>query len=135
MKIANKDLDCTYFVQKHSGERKCRCGQTRKQGKDWANLLDHITRDHADTINEARYSENTVISSFFRKRDDSVFKWIRWVAQDWLPFAFCENNNTREFTKLEPITVKTLKVHMNKLTQLIETKIRSILPQQFAIVI
>ena len=124
MKIANKDIVYKYFVQQHSGEWKCRCGKTRKQGKGWANLLDHITRDHADTIEEARSSENTVISSFFRKKDDNVFKWIRWISQDLLPFFFSENNNTREFTKLEPITIKTLKVHMNTLTQLIETKIR-----------
>jgi hypothetical protein len=134
MSISNKDLVLKYFVKQDNGEWKCRCGKTRKQGKGWNNLLDHITRDHGDTVEEAKSSANSTITTFFRKKETNVYNWIRWIAQDLLPFAFCENTNTRQFTKLEPISVKTLKLHMEQFARLVENKIRKMLPPQFAIV-
>ncbi|CEG36243.1 Tam3-transposase (Ac family) [Plasmopara halstedii] len=134
MTISNKDLVTKYFVKQANGDWKCRCGKARKMGNGWNNLLDHINRDHSDSVQEARSSANSTVSSFFRKKETNLFNWIQWVVEDLLPFSFCENSNTRKFTKLEPVTVKTLKLNMSHLSELVRNKIRNLLPSQFAIV-
>ena len=95
--------------------------------------MDHIHRDHADTV-EAAITSDKPISTFIRKKDLNLFKWMKWIAEDLLPFNFCEKPNTRLFSKLEPVTNKTLKEAMLKTSLLVEKRIREILPDQFAIV-
>ena len=130
MSISNKELVNKYFVKQADGCWKCQCGKTRKQGKGWANLLDHIHRDHGDTVLDARSSANSSISTCFRKKEINMYHWMQWICQDLLPFSFCENANTRQFTKLEPVSVKTLKIHMQNFKELLENKIQQMLPKQ-----
>jgi hypothetical protein len=70
---------------------------------------------------------------YFRKRDSNVFYWIKWIVEDRLLFNFCENEDARSYSKLEPISNTLLKQEMLKLTLLVEGKIKKIYPNQFAL--
>eukprot|EP00474_Spongospora_subterranea_P010852 CRZ11310.1 hypothetical protein [Spongospora subterranea] len=134
MSVDNKRLVRKYFAEEGDDIWKCLCGKTRKRGKCSSNLLDHISRDHADTVDVAKTSDQP-ITTFFRKTDTNLFKWVKWIVKDLLPFNLCEKPNTRLYCKLEPVSIKTLKECMIKITTLAERgKIKDILPDQFAIV-
>ena len=51
------------------------------------------------------------------------------------PFEFVENPLTREFTKLDPITVPTLKKYLEVVTRKTEAQISSKLPNQFSLIV
>ena len=73
------------------------------------------------------------VTSFFRKKDTNMFSWLCWIIEDLLPFNFCEKQNARLFSKLLPVTAITLKESMGKLCFLVEEKIKTILPDMFAL--
>ena len=50
-----------------------------------------------------------------------------------MPFNFCEKENPRKFSTLDPISSGSLKSCMQKLTFLVEEKVKKKLPDQFAI--
>ena len=64
----------------------------------------------------------------------NVFSWLDWINTDGLSFNFVEKPLTREYSKLEPISVDTLMKYMKELTHELEAKISSILPEKFALV-
>ena len=76
-KVTNKELVAKYFVEGEADIWKCRCGFSRKKGRGWQNLLDHIQRDHADTIQHAKESEQSSIVRFFRRKDSNLFNWVK----------------------------------------------------------
>jgi hypothetical protein len=102
MALNNKTMVMKYFVEEQDDNWKCRCGKARKKGQGWSNLVDHITRCHADTTEAAKQSD-TPIDNFFRKKDTNLFKWLKWIAED-LPFNFCEKPNVPMHCRLEPVS-------------------------------
>ena len=63
------------------------------------------------------------------------YQWIKWVCLGMKPFEFVENPLTREFTKLDPITVPTLKKYLEAVTRKTEAQISSKLPNQFSLIV
>ena len=108
-KVTNKELVAKYFVEGEADIWKCRCGSSRKKGRGWQKFLDHIQRDHDDTIQHTKESEQSSIIRFFRRKDSNLFNWVKWIVEDLLPFNFCEKENPRSFTNLEPISRDSLK--------------------------
>lgn len=134
MAISSKDLVGKFFKAQSDGVWECHCGVRRKKGQGWSNLLDHITRSHADSVQEAKSSQSSLsIASFFRTKDVNLFKWVTWIVEELHPFSFCENPNTRLFSKLGPVSRNTLKQSMMNLRLRLEKKIADILPDQFAL--
>lgn len=64
-----------------------------------------------------------------------VFGWIEWIVMGFLPFSFVEKTLTRKYSKLQQISIKTLKKHMENLVVVVEEKIASLLPNKFGIVV
>ena len=130
--ISNKELVAKYFTDVGDNIWKSHCGMKRVKGRGWQNLLDHVSRDHLDSIDKAKSSSQATVSYFFRKKDSDIFSWIKWIVKDILPFNFCAKENARIFTKLEPISVKTYGLH-GKTDFLVEEQIEKALPNHFAL--
>ena len=129
--ITSKELVATYFTDLGDNKWQCHCGKKRAKGRGRQNLIDHIHREHSDTMEEAKSSNHSAVTSFFRKKDSNIFNWIKCIVEDILPFRFCEKENVQLFSKLEPISVETFQEYMGKLTFLVEEKIKTILPNYF----
>ena len=63
-----------------------------------------------------------------------MFSWIEWVTCGLKPFSFVENSLTQKYSKLENISIKTMKKYMNLLTKKVEVEIANIAPENFAII-
>ena len=56
----------------------------------------------------AVHDESTAFSAFYvDSKSSNLFGWLEWVIEDNLPFSFCERKNTKKYSKLDPISVKT----------------------------
>jgi hypothetical protein len=132
MAIATKEVVLKYFSEQEQGQWVCSCGKVRKKGRGWANLLDHIHRDHPDSLEIAK-KPNVQVTNFLKKKESNMYSWISWIVEDLLPFSFCEKNNVRRYTNLESICSESLLQGMCRCTSNVEKKIRNILPDQFAL--
>jgi hypothetical protein len=97
MSCTTKELVEKFFTEGDNDVWTCRCKTTRKKGRGWANLMDHIQREHEDNLDEAKKKEGGPILQFFTKKDVNQFQWLEWVVKDLLPFSFCEKLTTRKF--------------------------------------
>jgi hypothetical protein len=88
---SSKELIEKYFAEGDNDVWTCKCKKSRKKGKGWANLIDHIQREHADTLEAAKKKGSGPILQFFSKKDTNLFSWVEWIVKDLLPFRFCEN--------------------------------------------
>ena len=130
--VSSKEIVDKYFCPAEDDVWKCKCGKERKKGRGWSNLLEHISRDHAETLEQAKLKDGAPIN-FFRKKDMKLFSWVEWIVKDLLPFSFCEKATTRKFSRLENVSIEGLMQSMQRLQVQVENKIRKILPSQFAI--
>jgi hypothetical protein len=87
-------------------------------------LMDHIQREHSDSLEEACKKESGPILHFFCKKDTNLFHWVEWIVKDLLPFNFCEKALVRKHTQLQPISVEMLMKGLLKLTTCVEQKIK-----------
>ena len=58
-KVDNKTLVLRYFEDCGEGNYECKCGTKRKKARGWSNLMDHITRDHPQSISDAEKVSTT----------------------------------------------------------------------------
>lgn len=63
------------------------------------------------------------------------YGWLDWCIMGNEPFIFVENNLVRKYSKLDPISVKTLMKYMEKTGVVVKTKIREILPKSFGLML
>ena len=59
----------------------------------------------------------------FDAASTNVFKWLEWIVMDVHELTFCEKDLTRSNTKLDPISVKTLKKYLFKVVKAVERKV------------
>jgi hypothetical protein len=95
---SSKELVEKYFVEGDNDVWTCKCKKSRNKGKGWANLIDHIHREHADTLEAAKKKGSGPILHFFSKKDTNLFSWVDWIVKDLLPFSFCEIDYPEIFT-------------------------------------
>jgi hypothetical protein len=104
-----------------------------KKGRGWANLLDHINWEHLDTVEEAKSSSQSTATSFFAKKMLTFS-----TGSNGLPKTCCLLVSVKKATlgfiaNLIQFRWKFVKDYMGKLTNLVEEKIKKILPNQFAV--
>ncbi|KAG6965951.1 hypothetical protein JG687_00005128 [Phytophthora cactorum] len=63
------------------------------------------------------------------------FAWVRWVVIGSLPLSFCESKETRQYTKLNLISVATLMSLMEALLKAVEKTIDEEVPDSFGLII
>ena len=68
------------------------------------------------------------------QKQKNIFGWIRWIVQRNQPFTAVEDEETRKFSKWDPITVKTLMKYMNLLLENIFASLKSILPKYVGLI-
>ena len=121
---------------------KCICCKilTRKEGTGWTIQMNHL-RSQQPEYKEGN-SNDTVISEYFSKGENlkpnkvkNYFGWLHWVISGLKPFSFVKEPLTREYSKLEKISRNTLIIHIDKLTEVVDEKKSSSLPNKFADVI
>ena len=137
MAPSNKDVVHHYFTKGEGDDFKCRCGRIRKQkpGSGYANLMNHVRSEHP-TYERDMASQISVISrTCVSRKALNIYNWITWVINGNHPLSFVDNQYTRKYTNLEPISSKTLISYMEKLEKVVENAIKSKLPERFAILI
>jgi hypothetical protein len=75
MSCTTKELVEEFFTEDDNDVWTCRCKMTRKKGRGWANLMDHIQREHEDTLDEAKKKDGGPILQFSTKKDVNQFQW------------------------------------------------------------
>ena len=140
-------------VHSETNAWKCTCGTVRKQNVKlgYTNLISHIKQTHpnylemfhlfqeADCARDDGKSESetasvitspgtslsgqTTLEYMLDSRSTNIFKWLEWIVMGELELIFCEKDLTRSNTKLQPISVKTLKKYMFKLVEAVEKKV------------
>ena len=114
--ISNKELVAKYFTDVADNAWKCDCGKKSVKGGGWQNLLDHVSRDYLDSIDEAKSSSQATVSSFFSQKRQHHIQLDQKDSRGYSSLQLLWNRNARMFTKLEPILVETLLDYMGKLT-------------------
>ncbi len=127
---------------------KCSCGTERKcnvRKSGYNNLMTHIKQQHPDYEEIYRSYQNefpsrehsecgsvsvigsvscqTTLDCLIDSKSSNIFKWIEWIVMDELPLTFCEKELTRTNSKLQRISVKTLKKYIFKIVAGVEKKI------------
>ena len=140
-------------VHSETNAWKCTCGTVRKQNVKlgYTNLISHIKQKHpnylemfhlfqeVDCAGDDGKSESetasvitspgtslsgqTTLEYMLDSRSTNIFKWLEWIVMGELELIFCEKDLTRSNTKLQPISVKTLKKYMFKLVEAVEKKV------------
>ena len=124
---------------------KCSCGTIRKQDIKvaYTNLISHIQQKHPnylevfnlaqqeDSLSEKSsfvtgngtplsVSGQTTLDDMFDTACTNVFKWLECIFMDDHELACCKKDLTRGNTKLDPISVKTLKKNLFKVAKAVK---------------
>ena len=131
-------IDYFWTLTDEPGVFKCSmCPKSRAQDTSagYTNLVGHLEKYHPEY--KKLYQDDMVKSKgqpmlkYLKKRASAkavnIYKWIKWVIDDNLPFDFVESEKTRENTKLDPISAKTLKKYMFALQKKVRSKIEKTL--------
>ncbi len=62
----------------------------------------------------------------------NLHAWMEWVVMEDHPFSFVESVFARRYSKLEPISVNTLKKYIELVGLRVKDKIKKILPENFS---
>ncbi len=121
----------------------CRYGTKRKvKDAGYANFVTHVQSQHPAehsallaTLSIATSSQSKAVDSlFYSKNAVQVHGWLQFVVHCLQPFQVVEDPKFTEHIRYESLTQKSFKKYLEKLTKIVEQKIRNILPDIFAIV-
>ena len=132
MPLSNKQIVDFNFNEKEKNKFRCRCGNERKVGNGYQNLLTHIYTKHPNYLQEIQNQE-----SVFKPSDKvtCIYGWLDWIISNVYPFNFCENAVTKKYSSLKPISKKTLMKYLELLTRAVEQRISQELPNHFGIML
>ena len=104
--LSNKSNANSFFTDIGNETWQCRCGRKRKQSlkRGYGNLMEHIRSDHPNYIDEIKKRANPIVSKLAQNR----YGWLEWIVVIGFPFSLVENEVNRRYTKLEPISRRTL---------------------------
>ncbi|KAE9041624.1 hypothetical protein PR002_g4347 [Phytophthora rubi] len=118
---------------------RCRCGAVRKRvaGTGYSNLMQHIRREHpafTDEMLAATPGETGSLAHYARHSAQNLFGWLEWLIKCNLPLSFCESKLARRYTRLEPVSVETLRRAMEATTRSVESSVAAEMPETFGLV-
>ncbi|RLN89342.1 hypothetical protein BBJ28_00014449 [Nothophytophthora sp. Chile5] len=128
MHVASRSITAFFFdsVGDDKSEYKI-CAIKRRQGAGtgYSNLLDHLRDKHPDY--QKTYSDYNAQSpgsferyGFLDAHARQIFQWMRWVVMRNHVLAEVGNPLTREMSRLDPVSSKTLLKYMNKEVSMIK---------------
>jgi hypothetical protein len=116
------------------------CGCIRKNNSGNSNSLNH-TLSHSnwkEHYHESKCAIRTgpidVHVTQASPEAKKIHGWIRWIVQQNQPFSVVDNEETRKFSKWEPICKKSLVKYMNLLLDNVLASLKSILPKYVGII-
>ncbi len=111
--------------------------RTMKPGSGFSNLFSHVNGNHPNYQKEmAAYgspSVNQILNFFLPAKYKNIYSWLDWVIGEGLPFHTVEKVLTKKYSKLEPVSVKTLMKYIHKFTLQVEQSIKRLLPDKFCL--
>ncbi|KAG4047717.1 hypothetical protein PC123_g16943 [Phytophthora cactorum] len=85
-------------------------------------------------MRDASIAASGTLLPWVSQKASNRFAWVRWVVTGNLLLSFCESKETRQYTKLNPISVTTLTSLMEALTKAVETTIGEEMSDDFGLI-
>ncbi|OWZ23465.1 hypothetical protein PHMEG_0001632, partial [Phytophthora megakarya] len=130
---------CNMFTAVGDGVYKCTsCEKQYKKGIGYTNLLNHLKRNHNNYEHEAQEAarrQNPLHLHVVGSRTRDLYRWTEWVVCDRLPLAFVERRLTRQNASLSLVSEDTLSRYITLLSELLEVRVASELPDSFGLVL
>lgn len=95
--------------------------------------MNHITKDHSDSLDKAKTAFKNPVAPFCSKKDKNLFGCVYLIVNDLLPFSFCERKFAQKYNRLTSVFVEILMVEMNRLMIKRKARPRQIFPNVFAL--
>ncbi|ETL94104.1 hypothetical protein L917_07878 [Phytophthora nicotianae] len=116
------------------------CGRCRKltPKTGYSNLVSHVRTAHPDfesSMRDATVASTGTLLPWVSQKASNRYAWLRWVIMGNLPFSFCESNETRRYTNLNPIFEETLTAIMEAVTKAVEKAIGDEMSENFGLVL
>ncbi|KUF89893.1 hypothetical protein AM588_10002867 [Phytophthora nicotianae] len=116
------------------------CGRCRKltPKTGYSNLVSHVRTAHPDfesSMRDATVASTGTLLPWVSQEASNRYAWLRWVIVGNLPFSFCESNETRRYTNLNPIFEETLTAIMEAVTKAVEKAIGDEMSKNFGLVL
>ncbi len=130
-------------IEANSSVWQCKCGCKRKDsGRGYSNFVTHVQSEHPDDL-QVLLPENSTVSKlstspakslFYRCKTVHLHRWLDYVINSLQCFYAVENAVYQRMAKYDPIAYKTLMKFKEKLTEIVEGKITSLLLDKFGLV-
>ena len=88
-----------------------------------SNLFAHIKSQYPkENLCDSSQSKISIAPTV-TKKSSNIYGWLNWVCSSLKPFSFVEDELNREYSKLEPISVNSLKKYLGLVTKEFEKRI------------
>ncbi|KAG6599688.1 uncharacterized protein IUM83_13263 [Phytophthora cinnamomi] len=116
------------------------CVMRRKHAprSGYSNLVSHVRAAHPNyerDMRDASVAATGTLLPWVTQKASNRYAWLRWVVTGNLPLSFCESKETRQYTKLNPISVETLTTIMEAVTKAVKKMIGDAMPERFGLVL
>ncbi|ETI39296.1 hypothetical protein F443_15115 [Phytophthora nicotianae P1569] len=116
------------------------CAKRRKHAlkSGYSNLVSHVRAAHPNDesdMRDASVAATGTLLPWVTQKDSNRYAWLRWVVTGNLPLSFCEFKETRQYTKLNPMSVETLTATMEAVTKAVEKKLGASMPEHFGLIL
>lgn len=111
----------------------------RSQHENFEEIIQIYQRDHTHGCPQQSDSSKPThlqvsLHAFIPEKVIWVYSWINWIVTDLLPFALCEKNRVRNYSKLKSISRKTVMKYMDKIVLKVEDRECKTIPNILALI-
>ncbi|KAE9348090.1 hypothetical protein PF008_g7510 [Phytophthora fragariae] len=114
------------------------CSKVIKSANGYMNVLNHLKRFHPTyeaNAQAALRTQNLLSLRLVDQATTDMFRWCEWIVMVCLPLSFCERDLVRRNAKLPRVCVKTLKLYLDGMVEVVTLRIIKILPRRYGIVL
>lgn len=115
------------------------CSASRKLtlGTGWTNLTQHLTQQHPDwkTMWDDGKGDKSKLTNYFCTKSSRVLGWLGMIVELGLSFNFVTYNTARRNVKHAPICKNTLIKYAEKICEIVEKKISTVLSDAFGLIL
>ncbi|ETI56948.1 hypothetical protein F443_00682 [Phytophthora nicotianae P1569] len=91
--------------------------------------------DFESVMRDATVASTGTLLPWVSQKASSRYAWLGWDIMDNLLFSFCESNETRRYTDLNPISEETLTAIMEAVTKAVKKAIGDEMSENFGLVL
>ncbi|ETN06716.1 hypothetical protein PPTG_12757 [Phytophthora nicotianae INRA-310] len=86
-------------------------------------------------MEDASSAATGTLLPWVRQKASTRYTWLEWIVNGNLPLSFVEMESTRRYTKLPPVSTKTLRENMESLTKAVEVHVGNEMPDKFGLML